>query len=168
MPELKAAGRAWVFGDNIDTDTLAPGPYLKLPVEEMAQHCLEAVDPEFAPNVQPGDIVVGGANFGLGSSREQAAACLKQLGVGAVVAKSFARIFFRNALNLALPVLICPKADTISAGDELQVDAVAGRVLNKRAGETLTCEAIPPHLVQMIEDGGLLPHLKKKLKGRAA
>lgn len=168
MAELKAAGKAWVFGDNIDTDTLAPGIYMKLPIEELAQHCLEAVDPDFAPNVKPGDLVVGGDNFGLGSSREQAAAALKALGVGAVVAKSFARIFFRNALNLALPVLICPEAGKIEAGDELEVDAVAGTIANKTKDETLACEPIPEHLVAMIADGGLLPHLKKKLKGRAA
>src|SRR6185369_10399980 len=115
-------GRAWTFGDNIDTDVLAPGIYMKLPVEEVAQHCLEAVDPEFAARVQPGDIVVGGENFGMGSSREQAPQALKILGVGAVLAKSFARIFYRNALNLGLPALFFREADEVSAGDRLELD----------------------------------------------
>ena len=97
----KSAGRAWVFGDSVNTDVLAPGAYIKGPLEELARHCLESVDPDFAPKVQPGDVVVGGENFGMGSSREQAAIALKMLGVKAVLAKSFARIFYRNALNPA-------------------------------------------------------------------
>ncbi len=165
---LTVSGNAWVFGDNIDTDVLAPGLYMKGSIDELAAHCLEAVDPEFARNVQPGDIVVGGDNFGMGSSREQAAMALNALEVGAVIATSFARIFYRNALNLALPVLICPEAKSIAAGDRLTLDAAAGRIVNETQGGTLRCEAIPPHLLAMIQDGGLLPHLKKKLKGKAA
>jgi 3-isopropylmalate/(R)-2-methylmalate dehydratase small subunit len=160
-------GRAWVFGDNVDTDVLAPGIYMKSPLAELAQHCLESVDPDFARNVQPGDIVVAGENFGMGSSREQAAQALIELGVAALIAKSFARIFYRNAINLGLPALVCPEADRIKAGDTLSLDPAAG-TLAIEGGESLACEPIPAHLLAMIADGGLLPHLKKKLKGAAA
>src|SRR5690606_32860613 len=111
----------------------------------------------FAKTVRPGDIVVGGENFGMGSSREQAAMALRHLGVAAVVAKSFAGLFFRNALNLGLVALVCPAADRIRPGDRLSVDAEAGRITNLTTGETYACEPIPPHLVEMIRDGGLLP-----------
>lgn len=168
MSWLVREGRAWVFGGGIDTDVLAPGVYMKGSIEEMAKHCLEAVDPGFAPNVAPGDVVVGGDAFGIGSSREQAVMVLNVLQVGAVVAKSFARIFYRNAMNLALPALICPEAGTIAAGDELSVDPAAGTITNKTQDRTLACDPIPPHLLAMIEDGGLLPHLKKRLESEAA
>lgn len=155
------SGNAWVFGDNIDTDVLAPGIYLKLPAEAMAQHCLEAVDPNFAGAVQPGDIVVGGNNFGMGSSREQAPQALKILGIGAVIAVSFARIFYRNALNLGLPVVSLPQAGDITAGDSVSVDPVAGTITTRH--KTYSCDPIPAHLLEMIADGGLMPHLKKKI-----
>jgi 3-isopropylmalate/(R)-2-methylmalate dehydratase small subunit len=160
-------GRAWVFGDNVDTDVLAPGIYMKSPLSELAQHCLESVDPDFARNVQRGDIVVAGENFGMGSSREQAAQALLELGVAALVARSFARIFYRNAINLGLPALVCADADKIKAGDTLSLDPAEG-TLAIEGGASLACEPIPPHLLAMIADGGLLPHLKKKLKGAAA
>jgi 3-isopropylmalate/(R)-2-methylmalate dehydratase small subunit len=161
-------GRAWVFGDDIDTDVLAPGLYMKGGVAEMAKHCLEAVDPAFAPGARPGDVVVAGDNFGMGSSREQAAMALKALGIHAVVARSFARIFYRNAMNLALPVLICRDAGTIKPGDRLVVRAAAGEIANETQRRVLAAEPIPPHLLAMIADGGLLPHLARRLKGRAA
>lgn len=156
-------GRAWRFGDNIDTDVLSPGIYMKLPVEELAKHCLEAVDPAFAGGVRSGDIVVAGENFGLGSSREQAPQVLKLLGVGAVLAKSFARIFYRNAFNLGLPALFFPEADEISAGDRLEVDLASGQVKNATTGKTYSVEPIPPHLLDMVLAGGLMPHLKARL-----
>lgn len=156
--------RAWVFGDDITTDALAPGRYMKSAIDEIARHCLEGVDPSFAPSVQPGDIVVGGRNFGTGSSREQAAEALKQLGVAALVAESFAGLFYRNALNLGLPALACPAAKRIRAGDNVKVDIENGKIENLTSGETLSCEAIPPHLVQMVRDGGLLAHLEKRLR----
>jgi 3-isopropylmalate/(R)-2-methylmalate dehydratase small subunit len=162
------AGRAWVFGDNVDTDVLAPGLYMKGPIGELAKHCLEALDPVFAREARPGDIVVAGRNFGLGSSREQAAMALKALGIAAVLAKSFARIFYRNAMNLALPVLVCPEASAIEAGDRLLVRAAEGAVVNLTRGGRIACEPIPPHLLMMIADGGLLPHLAKKLKAARA
>jgi 3-isopropylmalate/(R)-2-methylmalate dehydratase small subunit len=163
----EGGGRAWVFGDDINTDVIAPGRYLKGAVEELARHALEDVTPEFAAEVQPGDVVVAGANFGIGSSREQAPQALKMLGVGAVLARSFARIFYRNAINLGLTALICDEVARISAGDSLRVDARAGAVENLSTGETYACEAMPPHLIEIIEDGGLLAHLEKRLGGGA-
>ena len=161
-------GRAFVFGDNVDTDTLAPGLYMKKPIEEMARHTLEALDPAFATTVRAGDIVVGGDNFGMGSSREQAVMTLRTLGVVAVIAKSFAGLFFRNALNLGLPALACADAGKIRAGDRLAIAPEEGRIDNLTLGESYACEPIPAHLVEMIRDGGLLPHLEKKLKRRSA
>jgi 3-isopropylmalate/(R)-2-methylmalate dehydratase small subunit len=158
--------RAWVFGDDIDTDVLAPGRYMKFGIEEIAKHCLEAVDPSFAASVRPGDVVVAGRNFGAGSSREQAAAALKTLGVAAVIAHSFAGIFYRNALNLGLVVLASPDAGRIRAGDDIAVDPEAGRIENRTRGETLACEPIPGHLMAMVRDGGLLAHLEKRLARR--
>ena len=163
---MTISGKAWVFGDGIDTDVLAPGVYMKLPIEEMARHVLEAVDPAFAPGVVAGDLVVGGANFGLGSSREQAPQALKQLGVGAVLAKSFARIFYRNALNLGLPALFFAQAAEIAPGDRLEVNPAAGTVRNLTSGKTYAVDPIPAHLMQMIDNGGLMPHLEKRLAAR--
>jgi 3-isopropylmalate/(R)-2-methylmalate dehydratase small subunit len=156
-------GKAWIFGDSIDTDALAPGKYMKFGIDEIARHCLESVDPAFATSVAPGDVVVGGRNFGLGSSREQAPAALRHLGVAAVVATSFAGLFYRNALNLGLAALACPDASRIRAGDLLRIDAEAGSIENRTTGETLACEPIPSHLMEMVRDGGLLPHLEKRL-----
>jgi 3-isopropylmalate/(R)-2-methylmalate dehydratase small subunit len=155
-------GRAFVFGDGIDTDVLAPGVYMKLPIEQLAQHCLESVDPDFVRNVRPGDIVVAGVNFGVGSSREQAAEALKHLGVACVIARSFGAIFYRNALNFGLPVLVCADADRIAAGDRLDIEAGAGRILDETQGLELTAQPLPGFLLQMIADGGLVPHLEKR------
>ena len=154
--------RAWVFGDNVDTDVLAPGRYMKLSIEEMAKHCLETMDPSFAASVRPGDIVVAGRNFGAGSSREQAPAALKHLGIVALVAQSFAGLFYRNALNLGLPAVLCNDARRIRNGDRVRVDPEAGKIENLSTGETLACEAIPAHLMAMVRDGGLLAHLQKR------
>lgn len=158
--------RAWVFGDDIDTDVLAPSAYMKRSVEEIAKHCLEALDPEFAAAVRPGDAFIAGENLGVGSSREQAPQALMLLGIRVLLAKSFARIFYRNALNLGLPALVCPQAGRIGRGDRLVVDVLAGRLDNLTRGETLECEPLPAHLVEMITDGGLLPHLQKRLAAR--
>lgn len=159
-----STGRAWKFGDNIDTDVLAPGLYMKSPLGELARHCLEAVEPRFAREVKTGDIVVGGRNFGMGSSREQAVMALRELGVGAVVAPSFAGIFYRNALNLGLLALVCADAGQIRADAVLAVDAAAAELRDLDTGKRYACEPLPAHLLQMIADGGLLPHLEKKLK----
>ena len=158
------SGNAWVFGDNLDTDMLAPGIYMKFGIEEIAQHCLEAVEPRFAREVKTGDLVIGGKNFGMGSSREQAAGALRHLGVAAVIAPSYAGLFYRNAFNLGLPLLICEQAGNIQAGDHLAVDPERGRINNLTQNTMLVCEAIPPHLMALVRDGGLLGHLEKRLK----
>ena len=152
-------GRAWVFGDELDTDLLAPGAYMKGPIETLAGHVLEAVDPGFATAVQPGDILVAGRNFGIGSSREQAAEALKVLGLAAVVARSFGGIFYRNAFNLGLPAIECDGVAAISTGDRLTLDAAGGRIRNETTGEVLTCLPVPAHLMRLVQVGGLLNHL---------
>ncbi len=161
------AGRAWVFGDNIDTDVLAPGRYMKGPVEAAAPHCLESVDPDFAGNVAPGDFVIGGGNFGLGSSREQAAQVLRILGVAAVIAKSFGGIFYRNAFNLGLLAVLCPETGRIDARDRLALDAEAGVLHNLTSGESYACDPVPAHLLALIADGGLIPQLERRFKSQA-
>lgn len=160
-------GRAWTFGDAIDTDLLAPGHAMRLPLDELAKHCLEAVAPQFAANVERGDVLVAGTGFGMGSSREQAAQALLHLGIAAVLAKSIARIFYRNALNLGLPVLVFPEADRIRDGDRLRVDPASGRVRDLATGAEYRCEPIPGFLLDMVRDGGLIPHLHRRLHGGA-
>jgi 3-isopropylmalate/(R)-2-methylmalate dehydratase small subunit len=164
----KNFGKAFVFGDNITTDALAPGTYMKVPLAELAAHCLESIDTDFARDVKRGDIVIGGDNFGMGSSREQAVMALRELGIGFVVAKSFAGLFFRNCINLGLAPLVCAEAPKIEAGDELCCDASAGTIENKTKNERYACEPIPPHLMAMLSDGGLLPHLMKRRDSMAA
>ena len=161
-----AAGRVWKFGDNLDTDVLAPGQYMKFGIEEIARHCLETVRPEFVSRVRPGDVVVGGRNFGVGSSREQAPQALKHLGVAAVVAGSYAGLFYRNALNLGLPVVVCAEVARIGDGDAIHVDPEAGSITFADGRPALACEPIPPFLMAMLRDGGLLPHLERRMKER--
>lgn len=155
---MSLRGNAWVFGDHIDTDLLAPGMLMRKPIHELARHCLSAVDPSFAANVQRGDILVAGVGFGMGSSREQAVQALLHLGVACVVAKSVARIFFRNSLNLGLPVLTCPELIAVS-GDELEVVPSAGLVINKSTGIQYPCQPIPAELMHIVDAGGLIPYL---------
>ena len=157
-------GRAWVFGDNVNTDLMAPARLLKRPVAEYAAHCMEALQPNFASDVKPGDIVVGGMNFGCGSSREQAPESLKYLGVAAVVANRFARTFYRNAMNIGLPAIVCDQADAIPQGAPLGISIEKGVIEDLNSGKTYTCQAIPPHLMEMLNDGGLLGHLEKRLR----
>ena len=137
---------------------------MKSSLEELASHCLERLNPDFAEQVQSGDIVVAGRNFGAGSSREQAVQSLLQLGVTTVIAESFAGIFQRNAFNLGLLVLECEERDKIREGDLILPDPKKGMVLNQITGEQLSCKKVPEFLLQMLEDGGLVPHLEKKLK----
>jgi 3-isopropylmalate/(R)-2-methylmalate dehydratase small subunit len=157
-------GKVWKYGDNINTDVIYAGKYTYaiMPPEEMAKHALEDLDPEFAGKVQPGDVIVAGRNFGCGSSREQAAACLKAAGVQAVVAKSFARIYYRNAINLGLPVLQSAEAvDALQAGDEVEVDFAAGKI---RSGDReFSFPAFPESVMGILEAGGLIEYTKKKL-----
>lgn len=156
--------KAWVFGDNVDTDAIAPGRYMKLGIEEIARHSMETVLPEFASSVKKGDFVVAGRNFGAGSSREQAPEALKHLGIAALIAESFAGLFYRNAINLGLPALVCARAKRIRAGDELELDCARGELRNLSTGEELACEPIPAFLMTLIRDGGLVPHLEKRLR----
>ena len=159
---MNVRGKAFVLGDRIDTDVLAPGPYMREPLSVLASHCLEAVDPHFAREVRRGDIVVGGESFGIGSSREQAVQALAELGVGAIVARSFARIFYRNALNLGVPALVCTDLE-VSRGDALEVRPVEGRILNHSTGREFSCEKIPAELMDIVAGGGLMPWLERKL-----
>lgn len=155
-------GKAWNFGDDISTDHIAPGRYfhLRSDLPELAKHVLEDADTEFASKMSPGDFVVGGKNFGLGSSREHAPTIIKLCGVSAVLAKSFARIFFRNSINVGLPVLICD-TDKINAGDELEVDLEAGVIKDLTNGEQLNFKPLPPTMIKILNDGGLLSHIQK-------
>jgi 3-isopropylmalate/(R)-2-methylmalate dehydratase small subunit len=154
-------GRAHVFGDDINTDVLAPGIYMKSPLEELARHCLATVDPEFAHSVSEGDVLVAGENLGVGSSREQAVQALQYLGIRTLVAKSFAGIFYRNALNFGLVAVACAEVGKISAGDRLRVDATLGQITNLTTGEIYPCEKLPDQLLAMVRDGGLVAHLEK-------
>jgi len=159
---MNLRGRAFVFGDQIDTDVLAPGPYMRKPLDVLARHCLEAVDPDFSTEVRRGDIVVGGESFGIGSSREQAVQVLAELGVGAIIARSFARIFYRNALNLGMPALLCPQLE-VTRGDELEVRLSEGLIRNHSSGRDWPCEKIPPELMDILTCGGLMPWLERRL-----
>ncbi len=154
--------RTWRLPADVDTDQLAPGHAMKHGLDVIARHCLEAVRPEFARQVRPGDVIVAGENFGIGSSREQAAAVLVQLGVAAVIAPSYSGLYFRNAFNVGLLLLTCKEAKKILDGDALAFDARAG-VVRRARGEVLACEPIPGFLLEMVEAGGLLPQLKKRL-----
>jgi 3-isopropylmalate/(R)-2-methylmalate dehydratase small subunit len=155
-------GKVWKFGDDISTDHIAPGRlfHLRSNLEELAKHVLEDADPEFAKKVQKGDFVVAGNNFGLGSSREHAPTIIRMAGVSAVLAKSFARIFFRNAINIGLPVLECD-TDKINNGDTLRIDLSAGVVENKTTGVKLKFVPLPDAMIKILNDGGLLAHIEK-------
>ena len=155
-------GKAFKFGDGISTDHIIPGRYahLRSNLPELAKHVLEDADTTFAERVKPGDFVVGGGNFGLGSSREHAPLVIKMAGVSAILAKSVARIFFRNAINLGLPVLICD-TDKINDGDELEVDLAAAKVKDLTNGAELTFGKIPDVMLTILDEGGLIPYISK-------
>ena len=155
-------GTAFTFGDNINTDIISPPQYIELTVEEAAVNSMEAVDPTFTKRFQPGDIIVAGNNFGSGSSRETSPLALRYLGPGAVVAKYFARIFYRNSINIGLPLFECAETDRIGAGDEIEINTEEGVIFNRTKNETYTCSKIPPHIMELIEDGGLIARLKKR------
>ena len=157
------SGRAWIFGDDIDTDAIAPGAWMKFDIATLARHCLEAIDPAFARDVAKGDVVVAGRNFGCGSSREQAPQALKHLGVTAVVARSFAGLFYRNAINLGLPVLECDALERVPARTPVEVDLAGGMLRIAASGETLRCAPMPPFLLEIVHAGGLLNQLERRL-----
>jgi 3-isopropylmalate/(R)-2-methylmalate dehydratase small subunit len=167
MTETAAAtprGRAWTFGRDVDTDLIIPARYLTMKTaEELAQHVMEDADPTFPSKVKPGDIVVAQENFGCGSSREHAPIALKGAGVSVVVAKSFARIFYRNAFNTGLPILVAPEAvDGIREGDELTVDLASGEIADLTTGVTYQAQPLPPFMRELVAAGGLLPYLKTR------
>ena len=155
-------GKVFKFGDNITTDYIIPGRYghLRSNLPELSKHVMGDIDPTFISRVQEGDFLVAGSNFGLGSSREHAPLVIKMAGVSAIIAKSVARIFFRNAINLGLPVLLCD-TDDISDGDELEVDLKAGTISNLTTGGQLTFSPLPDVMLAILEEGGLLPYIEK-------
>ncbi len=156
-------GSTWKFGDHINTDLIAPGKYLKLSNQQIARHVFEGMDPELSQKIKPGDIVVGGRNFGCGSSRETAPAAIKYAGVSAVVAEFFARIFFRNAINLGLPLVECPQAGEINQGDELEIDLKNGIIRNLTQGKEYYATRLPAHIMSIINAGGMLNFLRQDL-----
>lgn len=158
-------GKAWKFGDDINTDVIYPGKYLSITtdLQEMAQHCFETVYPDFLKTARPGAIIVAGKNYGCGSSREQAAACLKYFGISLIIAESFARIFFRNAINLGLPVLTAPGiTQKVKHNDTLEIDLENGIIKNMRTNEVVRAAQLPPFILKVISAGGLIPYLKKR------
>tara|TARA_R110002096_G_scaffold296653_1_gene491100 strand:- start:901 stop:1398 length:498 start_codon:yes stop_codon:yes gene_type:complete len=158
-------GKAWKFGANIDTDLLAPISALtSAKPEDAYTECLKDVDPTFAPNCKEGDVFVADENLGIGSSREWAPQYMRSCGIRVILAKSFARIFYRNCFNLAVPALVCAETDKIATDDQLEIDMEKGEVRNLTKGESYKCDTVPAHLMQIVADGGLMPHLKKKFK----
>ena len=163
-------GKAWKFGNNIDTDQIYPGIYVELTeMEDIKKHALSgSAEPKFADEVQPGDIVVAGTNFGCGSSREHAAMTLKGAGVGAVLAESFGRIFFRNAINLGLPVIVCPGISKCAQkGDEIRIDIRTGEVTDVTRGKVLKTTPFSPYVLNILESGGIKNMIRKSLMGKA-
>ena len=152
------------YPDNVDTDVIIPARYLNTPnAKELAAHCMEDIDKDFVNKVHEGDLMVGGWNFGCGSSREHAPLAIKTAGISVVIAKSFARIFYRNSINIGLPIMECPEAaDAIAAGDEVSVDFDTGLITDKTTGKTFQAEPFPPFIQKIIADGGLMKSLTKK------
>ena len=160
-------GRVHRFGDNINTDMINPAQYMELSMEAMVEHVLEGADPDFAKKVRPGDIIVAGKNFGSGSSRETAPVSIQGSGVALVIAEFYARIFYRNAINVGLKVLTCAAVSEIRDGDELEVHPLSGLIKNLSTGKEYQCPPLPGHIMALVNDGGLLNHLDKKLNQRA-
>ena len=162
---MKISGMAIKFGNNIDTDVILPGKYLVLvDPNELAKHALEGLDPAFPEKAKKGVILVGGKNFGCGSSREQAPLALKYSGVKCVIAESFARIFFRNAINIGLPVIECKGiSDVVETGDKLTVDVETGKIENVSKGKSLQVNKLPPFIQEILSDGGLIQNLQRRL-----
>lgn len=166
---MKLRGKVHKYGANVDTDVIIPARYLNVSdAKELAAHCMEDLDAEFVKKVRPGDIIVAQANFGCGSSREHAPLAIKTAGVGAVIADSFARIFYRNAINIGLPILECPEAVAgAKSGDELDVELATGEIRNLTTGQTFQAKPYPEFMLQIVNAGGLIEHTKQRLAGRA-
>ena len=161
---MKFKGRAWKFGPNIDTDAIIPACYLNVTdPEELAQHCMENENVRFGQEVKEGDMIVAETNFGCGSSREHAPIAIKAKGISCVIAKTFARIFYRNAFNMGLPIIECDEAvDGIQDGHELEVDLEKGEIKNETTGQHFKASPIPPFMQEIIDDGGLMEHIAKR------
>ena len=161
---MKALGHVFKYGDNVDTDVNIPARYLNFfDPQELASHAMVDIDPEFAGKVQPGDIIVARKNFGCGSSREHAPLCLKTAGVSCVIADTFARIFYRNAINIGLPIIECPEAaEGIDAGDQVEIDFDSGRIYNRTKGTEFQGQAFPPFMQELISAGGLVNYINSK------
>ena len=159
---MKAEGKVWRYGDNVDTDVIIPARYLNsFDPKELASHCMVDIDADFVGRVKEGDIMVGGENFGCGSSREHAPIAIKASGISCVIAATFARIFYRNAINIGLPILECPEASKgIEAGDEVAVDFDSGVITNVTKGETYQAQPFPPFIQEIIRSGGLMNSIK--------
>lgn len=160
---MQANGFVHKYPDNVDTDVIIPARYLNTPdAKELAVHCMEDIDPDFVKKVQPGDIMVGGANFGCGSSREHAPLAIKTAGVSCVIAATFARIFYRNAINIGLPILECPAAsEAIQAGDKVHVDFDTGVITDETTGQTFQAQPFPPFIQEIIKAGGLMNSIRQ-------
>jgi 3-isopropylmalate dehydratase small subunit len=161
---MQVEGKVWKFGHNVDTDVMAPGRYISLPLAQLAPHCLEVLDPRFGQEVLRGDLLVAGRNFGCGSSREHAPQALKILGIGCVLAESFARIFYRNAIAIGLPVLPVGGLglwEGTEPGDRLSADLVTGTVLNQRTGLTYQARPLPERMLAVLAEGGIVPALRR-------
>lgn len=163
---MKACGHVFKYGDNVDTDVIIPARYLNATEgAELAKHCMEDIDKEFIHKVKNGDIIVANKNFGCGSSREHAPLAIKCAGVSCVIAETFARIFYRNAINIGLPIIECPEAaKAIEAGDEVEIDFDTGMIINKTKGETFKGQAFPPFMQKIIEAGGLVNYINEENK----
>ena len=164
---MSLKGKAFKYGSHVDTDAIIPARHLNLhEPAELAEHCMEDLDADFIGNVKSGDIIVADINFGCGSSREHAPVAIKASGISCVIAKSFARIFFRNAINIGLPLLECQEAaDNIKAGDTVEVDLATGKITNLSSGKTFTSKAYPEFMMQIVQAGGLVEYTQKKLSG---
>ena len=161
----KKMGKALKYGDNINTDIISPPQYMELSVAEASAYSMQAVDPDFAGRVEKGDFFVAENNLGSGSSRETSPLTLKYLGISCVIAKSFARIFYRNCINVGLPAIRCPAADRIQDGDRLRPDILKGTIENVTRGEVYRCDALPEHILEIVRAGGLFEYLKARRKG---
>ena len=163
---MKLTGSVWKYGDNVDTDVIIPARYLNVSVpQKLSEHCMEDIDPAFAGAVQPGDVIVAGENFGCGSSREHAPLAIKTVGIGCVVACSFARIFYRNAINIGLPILECGAAvEHAETGHRLEVDFEGGRIRNLTTGKDYRAKSYPPFMMELLGAGGLVAYTRQRIR----
>jgi 3-isopropylmalate/(R)-2-methylmalate dehydratase small subunit len=163
-------GKVWKYGANVDTDAIIPARYLNInDPQELAKHCMEDIDSEFVKTVPPGDVIVATTNFGCGSSREHAPLCIKAAGVSCIIARSFARIFYRNAINIGLPILECDEAvDGTDAGDELEVDLESGAIRNLTKATTFQAKPYPAFMLELMRAGGLVQYTKERLRSKTA